>query len=605
MPDLKLNQIPDATLPLDGDEFLLVDQDGLSRKITVNDLPASGGNVISVNGQTGIVTLLAADVGAANTAQGDLADTAVQPGQLHPVATSGDYNDLGSLPDLRDFAFIDLSAEGGITLNPNRSGLADPDNPEFPFIHQFHTNVNPSEDMVNELTTLMSNRLQLNGDFQYGQASSGGLLLMDNRVVHEGTGELGRASILQNTVELNGAGSFTPSANVNDTSVIMRNGSTCSFVAPVTSNVTLEEECEAGFVCLYNGNLTVRDQASIDFCLLSQYNINVEDGGIINNLNGIRAHFTNYQGGKGTLTGGTEGIQLGVFGDLDVDFYTGTSVTYGAQGDTNSVVGFRFSMQNPGPIQQAAGIDINMGQYDTTQFRRAAANLSNGAVQQFYQVSTISNAFFDQANIYANGFHVTSGNPIEMTEMLLNNFAADLKFDDDFDVGPLGLGVATFASVGNIQIASGVEVQKAALFLAGMSVEENSDGGTIEEFASYKAMGLIDFGTGGTIVAEKTIAFLNDYLGPVTLGSERWGLCVRDPEAENFMSKSLVIGGSTEKVANDDIAFEVADKKALRLPVLTTLERDALVAEENMVLLHDDGVDVKLERYNGASWEQL
>jgi hypothetical protein len=59
-----------------------------------------GGAVDSVNGQTGAVVLDNTDVGAATTAQGALADTAVQPGDLATVATTGAYSDLTGTPTL-------------------------------------------------------------------------------------------------------------------------------------------------------------------------------------------------------------------------------------------------------------------------------------------------------------------------------------------------------------------------------------------------------------------------------------------------------------------------------------------------------------------------
>lgn len=58
------------------------------------------GQVESVNGQTGTVVLTASDVGAATTAQGAKADTAVQPGDLATVATSGSYDDLTDKPTI-------------------------------------------------------------------------------------------------------------------------------------------------------------------------------------------------------------------------------------------------------------------------------------------------------------------------------------------------------------------------------------------------------------------------------------------------------------------------------------------------------------------------
>ena len=59
-----------------------------------------GGAVDSVNGKTGAVVLSASDVGAATSAQGAKADTAVQPGDLATVATSGAYGDLSGTPTI-------------------------------------------------------------------------------------------------------------------------------------------------------------------------------------------------------------------------------------------------------------------------------------------------------------------------------------------------------------------------------------------------------------------------------------------------------------------------------------------------------------------------
>ena len=65
---------------------------------TVFELTGGGGGsggVTSVNGETGVVVLDAADVGAATTAQGALADSAIQPGVVNPVyfANEADFPD--------------------------------------------------------------------------------------------------------------------------------------------------------------------------------------------------------------------------------------------------------------------------------------------------------------------------------------------------------------------------------------------------------------------------------------------------------------------------------------------------------------------------------
>ncbi|HEY3530395.1 MAG TPA: hypothetical protein VGK78_14710 [Nocardioides sp.] len=68
--------------------------------VTLGPEGSSSGAVSSVNGQTGAVVLDAGDVGAATTAQGAEADTAIQPGDLAAVATTGAYSDLTGTPSL-------------------------------------------------------------------------------------------------------------------------------------------------------------------------------------------------------------------------------------------------------------------------------------------------------------------------------------------------------------------------------------------------------------------------------------------------------------------------------------------------------------------------
>ena len=84
------------------------------------------GQVISVNNQTGAVTLTASDVGAATAAQGAKADTAVQPGNLATVATTGAYSDLTGTPTIPTVGDGTITiTQGGVTkgtFTTNQSG---------------------------------------------------------------------------------------------------------------------------------------------------------------------------------------------------------------------------------------------------------------------------------------------------------------------------------------------------------------------------------------------------------------------------------------------------------------------------------------------------
>lgn len=74
-----------------------------------------GGAVDSVNGKTGVVVLSASDVGAATTAQGAKADTAVQPAAI-----------ANFVPDTRTVAGKPLTAD--VTLARGDVGLGNVDN---------------------------------------------------------------------------------------------------------------------------------------------------------------------------------------------------------------------------------------------------------------------------------------------------------------------------------------------------------------------------------------------------------------------------------------------------------------------------------------------
>jgi len=82
-------------------------------QVNVNaDWDAESGDAQILNKPT-LGTAAAADTtDFASAAQGQLADSAIQPGDLHAVATSGDYNDLENLPDIPD-ALADLDT--GVT----------------------------------------------------------------------------------------------------------------------------------------------------------------------------------------------------------------------------------------------------------------------------------------------------------------------------------------------------------------------------------------------------------------------------------------------------------------------------------------------------------
>lgn len=106
----------------DGEICYAIDQDTIYVKEGTTLVSVNA--VDSVAGKTGDVTLVKADItdfsdaDYATAAQGATADSAVQPGDLATVATSGSYNDLSDQPTIPPAAPVDSVAgkTGAVTL---------------------------------------------------------------------------------------------------------------------------------------------------------------------------------------------------------------------------------------------------------------------------------------------------------------------------------------------------------------------------------------------------------------------------------------------------------------------------------------------------------
>lgn len=133
MADKTTTSLTAGTTPLAGSELVYGIQGGNSRKFTASDVAQSphtqGWGTITATPTTlggyGITD-------AATSAQGALADSAVQPGDLAAVATSGDYDDLINLPtlgtaaatDATDYATAAQGATADSALQPGDIGTS-------------------------------------------------------------------------------------------------------------------------------------------------------------------------------------------------------------------------------------------------------------------------------------------------------------------------------------------------------------------------------------------------------------------------------------------------------------------------------------------------
>lgn len=76
----------------------------------IDTLVIEAGGVTSVNGEVGVVVLSAADVGAATEAQGELADSAVQPAAIADMVVQSEIADMVESTDVDTIVVLTQAA---------------------------------------------------------------------------------------------------------------------------------------------------------------------------------------------------------------------------------------------------------------------------------------------------------------------------------------------------------------------------------------------------------------------------------------------------------------------------------------------------------------
>ena len=567
-----------------------------------NNGGGGGGAVDSVNGQTGVVVLEAGDIGG---------------GTANTITGFDGSGNLFSIPGFN----IDTTSGGlnqGIVYNPDDLGgtvnsnvfsfSLDPlqDSPDDNYVNQgFSLYVNPSATAFD----IGSN----------GEAANNLNLFIQVR----GTGDVGFLNQIKFGADIgSGTDAFTMTGintavgylNIND--LVTINGSVNGYTFnPVISSGAIRGGS-------YNLNA---------FADYSDININVNSHtsfasnpnlvGVLAN-NGVTLYqaspqidnlITNasvtYYGGYGAVT--TMGASAYVKGyDFSPNiatshgFVNGMSINPNINGGDANYTGIQIGMGGSATgLQSIKGIQIQLGTVPTTD-PQGPVSLETDARIQANSTTTLRSAqTFQIGTRIANLFDVPSGSPVTGTDSLNVNIAGDLWAKDDVADGITGglVGVTQVGFISSIIAASGVTVDTVNVFLAAGSIPappSGTDGGTIANLSMIRTAPLLPSGGVLNITNIKAFNISGDFVSSAT---DAWGLWVEDSALDNYFGGQIAIGTSSQKVTNSSIAFEIGGTtKALRLPVLTTTQKNALTALEGMVVF--DTTTNLLEFYDGSTW---
>lgn len=232
------------------------------------------------------------------------------------------------------------------------------------------------------------------------------------------------------------------------------------------------------------------------------------------------------------------------------------------------------------------GISVDLSS-TTSPNRKVGLLINDGSISSSSQFTTTSSlpVVVDSGNVIRPVFSVTSGSPVSNTDVLMTNLAGLMQFNDDYSASSaLNIGVSSVGFVSQISSQSGVVVEKISALTAGLAIEGSSTGGTVVDAHIINAN---CFSFGGSLDITNLYG-LRVESGLSVLANNTFGISVEDSGAENYLAKSLVIGGTSKVVGDQNIALDIQAAKTVALGKATTSERNAITNFSGSLIFDDD-----------------
>lgn len=318
------------------------------------------------------------------------------------------------------------------------------------------------------------------------------------------------------------------------------------------------------------------------------------------NYTGVGTNITHYlASGSSDCTGDAIAFRHDGSGDAG----TIKSVQLVPSGDATTIEGVSFVPS--GSYTDATGLKVDLSSATITN-RPVGLDITGGTLSSNVSFTTVSNIpiLVDSGNVIRPVFEVETGSAITNTDVILNNMAGFMNFNDDYNKNiTTGLGAASVGFVSQVAAASGALVEDISMSLAGLSIDSTSAGGTITDAHLYKGS-VLDIGGGSLSITNLYGLRIDD--GSNVLSSNAtnaWGISIEDTGAENYLAKSLKIGGVSKATSNAEIALEIGSNKSIRVGLATTAQRIALTNLSGLVI-YDTDLD-KFFGNDGSQWIQL
>ncbi len=613
----------------------------------------SGSGVSSLNALTGAV-VLAAGSGISITPSGNtLTIAATGSSPTGTPNTFAGFDGLGALESVPGFQ-IDTTSGGmneALTEQPNDGGGFT--------VNTFSTQFDPLQDSPNETWNIQSIQAFMdvnNSGFNQG-INGTAVSLLNLGFTHHGTGNTGALNYLNlnsdigngtDPITVKGMGYFlgfdTVHANVTIDGLIQGYGfqpavdvaaiGTSAFgvnafydfaniqipVHGYTSFAVSPNILEIANNSNYNGvsvNPVIPTFTGNAGILGYNFSPQIATTGSTGQIQGLNLNpAVTTMGSSSTYTGINVGGQITTMGSSSS--YNGVSVSGNIttshgniqglvvnpviSGGDASLVGLIINPQGGATLSDPKAVSINMSQVNSTNPQgmvgiESDSRLSINATTQLKSAQT-----FQIGSRIEHAFIVPAGSPVTGTDEIAMNLAGDFLVQDDVANGAFGIGFNSVGFISSMAVAATKTVDSATVFLPAASFPDPgfTTGGNITDFHIIRTFPPLP--QGGTVNITNLYGFkIDSSFGDFgSAASNAWGLFI-DGSAQNYIASSLAIDTATTKVSNSSVGLEIGGTtKALKLPELTTAQRDSLTALSGMQIFNTDTLVV--EFYDGTSW---
>jgi hypothetical protein len=311
------------------------------------------------------------------------------------------------------------------------------------------------------------------------------------------------------------------------------------------------------------------------------------------NYDGTGTNITHYQAGGGSdCSGNAVAFQFNSSGNAA----TIDGVSLIPSGNATTIQGLNF--QPSGTYTDATGLKVDLSSA-TIINRPVGLDITGGALSSNVTFSTTNSllTFVDSANVIRPVFEVDAAG-ITGTDVLMTNLAGFMDFKGDHSGSVIDLGVTSVGFVSQVAVDATKTADNISMCLAGLAIDGTSAGGSVTDAHLYRGSA---FSFGGALTIDNLYGLkIENTLSDKATNA--WGISVEDSGAENYLAKSLKIGGSTA-TTNNEIAIEIGSDKSIRVGLATTAQKTALTNLSGLVIY-----DTDLNKFfgnDGSQWIQL